>query len=252
MKKRFCTFIVCLLLTGCSLWPWSEEKKPAPPVVPTIGIVSAISERITLAEVGSLGWEKSTFNFPLGDWPVDAVLVSAASRKLAKRGYRVRPVHYDRQAFAADALGGPVSRGGLLDRKRPALAPIIQAHVQPADLDLYLVFVEASAPVGAVAPHGIGLLRLSGEPHAYALYHAFLIDGHTGETIKDVHAEPMGNGWYQLARIDGPYVEVDKSLWPKPIVSWRAAQRQAFQEKVEELLRDSLPGTLDQLDLDLR
>lgn len=250
--KRLSALIVCLLLTGCSLWPWSEDEEAPPPPVPTIGVISALSERINLAQVNELGWEKSSFQFPLDDWRIDETVTSQAEHLLRKRGYDVQPVRYDRQAFSAGALGGPVARGGLLDRKRPALAPIIRAAVQPKDLDLYLVLVEASVPLGALDPHGIGLLRLDSEPTAIALYHAFLIDGHSGETVEDIHAEPLGNGWYQLARVDGPYAELDKSVWPKPITAWRASQRQEFQAKIEELLHASLRRTLDQLDLDRR
>lgn len=252
MIKRLCTLIACLLLTGCSLWPWSEDAGGTPTATPTIGVVSALSERISLAQVNELGWEKSSYHFPLANWRIDETVTAEAERLLRKRGYDVRPIRYDRNAFAADMLGGPVARGGLLDRKRPALTPIIRSAVQPNDLDLYLVLVEASVPLGALDPHGIGLLRLDGEPTAVALYHAFLIDGHTGETVGDIHAEPLGNGWYQLARVDGPYAEMEKSVWPKPITDWTASQRQEFQAKIEELMRSSLRKTLDQLDLDRR
>ena len=252
MMKRLSTLIVCLLLTGCSLWPWSDDEDVVPRAVPTIGVISALSERISLAQVNELGWEKSSYQFPLDGWRIDETVASEAERLLRKRGYDVHPVRYDRKAFSAGALGGPVARGGLLDRKRPALAPIIRDAVQPQDLDLYLVLVEASVPLGALDPHGISLLRLDGEPTAVALYHAFLIDGHTGETVEDIHAEPWSNGWYQLARVDGPYEDVDKSVWPKPITAWTASQRQEFQAKIEKLLHASLRKTLDQLDLDRR
>ncbi|MDY0881896.1 hypothetical protein ACFPL7_20120 [Dongia soli] len=251
MMKRFCALVICLLLTGCSLWPWSADEETTT-AIPTIGVISALSERITLAQVNSVGWEKSSYQFPLEDWQIDATASSEAERLLRKRGYDVRPVRYDRKAFSANALGGPVARGGLLDRKRPALAPVIRSAVQPNDLDLYLVLVEASVPLGALDPHGVALLRLGGEPTAVALYHAFLIDGHTGETVEDIHAEPLGNGWYQLARVDGPYAEMHKSVWPKPITAWTASQRQDFQAKIEDLLHPSLRKTLDQLDLDRR
>ncbi len=252
--KRLIVLVACLFsLSACSLWPWGgddtssapAQEEPAGPK--TIGVISALSESITLADIDSLGWEKGSISFPIGDWRIDDQATEQATRLLRDAGYDVRPLHYAASKFRAPAIDGPVMRGGVFNRERPNLGPIIRRAVEPNNLDYYLVLVEAGATSGAYTLRGIGLLRQHAVPTAYILYHAFLIDGHSGEAVADFHADPLGNGWYELAKIDGPFTDLGKDAWPKPIASWSAVQRQMLQEAANKLLQESLPNTIRQV-----
>lgn len=244
---RLTALLACLFLSACSLWPWGNDQAPSPAPPKTIGVISALSESATLADIGNLGWEKGSMSFPIGDWHLDDQVTDQATLLLRRAGYDVRPLHYAVTDFQARAIGGPVMRGGLFDRKRPDLAPVIRHSVQPNDLDYYLVLVEAGAESGAYQLRGVGLLRQRSAPIGFVLYHAFLIDGHNGEVIADSHADPLGNGWYNLAKIDGPFTDLGKNAWPNPLADWSPEQRQMLRETVLQLLQESLPKTLQQV-----
>ncbi|MET1027914.1 MAG: hypothetical protein ABWY00_12145 [Dongiaceae bacterium] len=244
--KRFATILACLALSACSLWPWGgEEQQPAQPAGPrTIGVVSAIGDSITLADVGSNGWQKGSTTVSIESWHIDKTVTDEVTAALQQHNYDVRPVTYDPAKFSAAAIGGPVVRGGIFNRKQPDLGPIARSSVQPGNLDYYLVLVEAGADSGAYRLHGIGLLRQRGGLAAYALYHAFLIDGHSGKTVADVRAEPLGNSWYDTSKIDGPFTSLDMKAWPKPITSSTPEQQQMLHQAVETMLKQSLPRTV--------
>jgi len=247
--KRFATIFVCLLLSACSLWGGDEpERQAAQPSGPrTIGVISAISSNITLGDIAANGWEKRGYAFPIGAWHIDGLVTDQVTQLLRQHAYDVRPVTYDPAKFGAAAIGGPVMRGNIFDRQRPSLGPIIRSSVQPDNLDYYLLLVEAGAYSGAYRLHGIGLLRQGGSLTGYVLYHAFLIDGRSGEPVADIRAEPLGNSWYVTNKIDGPFTGLAMKVWPKPIVTWTPEQQQTLHEAVETMLQQSLPRTIDDI-----
>jgi hypothetical protein len=246
--KPLIALLACLLLPACSLWPWGGDDRPAPAAAPkSIGVISAISEQASLTELGNLGWEKASVSLPIDDWHLDDQVTARAAQALQRAGYDVRPLHYATRDFQATAIGGPVLRGGMFDRKRPDLTPIIRRAVQPNDLDYYLVLVEAAADSGAYRLRGVGLLRQRSAPTAFVLYHVFLIDGHSGEVIADTHADPLGNGGYELQKIDGPFTALSADAWPRPIADWTPAQRQKLRDAVDSLLDQSLPLAIGQV-----
>jgi hypothetical protein len=245
--KRFATILACLLLSACSLWPGGSDERAAPALPPgpkTIGVISAVSADITLADIGSKGWQKGGYDVPLGSWHIDSDVTDEVTRLLKQRGYDVRPVTYDPAKFSAAAIGGPAVRGDVFNRKRPDLGPIVRSNVQPGNLDYYLVLVEAGADSGAYRLHGIGVLRQRGGVTAYVLYNAFLIDGRSGEIIADVRAEPLSNSWYDTDKIDGPFTSLDMKTWPKSITDWTPEQQQMLHQAVGTMLRQSLPQTV--------
>jgi hypothetical protein len=248
--KRLCVLSVCLVLGGCSWWPWGDDTPaPAAPAPKTIGIVSVLSNTIHVIDAGNGGWSRRSEIYPLADWQIDALAEQAAKDWLTQQGFEVRPVVAARSAFGLQALGGPVTRAGWFDRHRPTFGTIIHSSVQPPDLDYYLILVEASASTSVPDMHGIGLVRFSGKPQAFIAYHAFLIDGKSGETLDEVHADAENEHWGDFSAIDGPNVDLPKSDWPRPISDWSAPQQQAFRQAIETELPVSLKATLPRLSL---
>jgi hypothetical protein len=252
VSKRLIILSICLLLGGCSWWPWGgdQEDLPSPPKI--IGVISAISDHITVIDAaGGGGWARRTVTYPLGDWQIDQLAADQAGAWLQKKGFEVHPAVANRAAFKADALGGPVSRGGWLGgSKKPDFAALIQRNVQPAGLPYYLILVEASGNDGLPDMHGIGLVRFSGRPQAFVLYHAFLVDGRTGATIDDIHADPKGTVWGSGAtQINGPNTDLPKAAWPKQVDTWSSDQQAAFRDAIETEVKASLKANLPRLDL---
>ena len=248
MLKRLVLLSICLLLAGCSWWPWGSSVPEVPPAPKTIGVVSVISGQIAVIDASG-GWTRRSVIYPLGDWRIDQVATDQASAWLQQKDFEVRPVTISAGAFGVRALGGPVNRGGLFGKQRPSFSAIIRSSVQPADLDYYLVLVEASGSTGIPDMHGIGLVHFSGKPQAFVLYHAFLIDGKTGETIDDVHAD--GNNAHSglFTDIDGPNTDLPKAAWPHQIDAWSAEQQTAFRDAIVAELTNNLKETLPRLSL---
>jgi len=251
VPRRFIVLSICLLLGGCSLWPWGGDNEEAPPPPRIIGVVSAISDHVTVIDATSAGWARRTAAYPIGNWQIDQLAADQASAWLRKKGFDVRPVAATPAAFKADALGGPVSRGGWLGgSKKPDFATVIQRNLQPAGLPYYLILIEASGNDSMPDLRGIGLVRFSGRPQAFVLYHAFLIDGKTGATIEDIHADPGGTLWGSgPAQINGPNTDLPKAAWPKQVDAWSSDQQAAFRDAIETELKASLKSNLARLDL---
>lgn len=252
MSKRLIVLSICLLLGGCSWWPWGGDQEEAPPPPKIIGVISAISDHVTVIDAsGGGGWARRTATYPLGDWQIDQMATNQAAVWLQKQGFDVRPVTVKQAAFKADALGGPVSRGGWLGgSKKPDFAAVVQRNVQPAGLPYYLILTEASGNDGLPDMHGIGLVRFSGRPQAFVLYHVFLVDGRTGATIDDFHADPKGPAWGSAqAQISGPNTDLPKAAWPKQVDAWSSDQQAAFRDAVETEVKASLKANLPRLDL---
>jgi hypothetical protein len=245
--KRLFILCTCLALTACSWWPFGDSEE-APPSPKIIGVISMLSDHITVIDANG-GWTRRSAVYPLDGWQVDQLAVQQASEWLQKHDYEPRVLIVNNAAFNAQALGGPVSRSGWLDRTRPDLAAIIRHAAQPADLPYYLVLVEASGSDSIPDMHGIGLVRFSGRPQAFVLYHCFLIDGKSGEIIDNVHADRDSTTWGASAPIAGPNADLPKAAWPKQVDAWSAEQQAAFRDAVESELKTSLRTNLRRLDL---
>ncbi|HEX9448209.1 MAG TPA: hypothetical protein VF920_09515, partial [Dongiaceae bacterium] len=216
MLKRYLVLSICLLLGACSWWPWGGDTPEATtPAAKTIGVVSALSNDIRIIDASNGGWSRRSQVYPLQDWKIDAVAQQTAADWLYQQGFDVRPVVAAPAAFGLHALGGPVARGGWFDRHRPTFGTILHSSVQPADLDYYLVLVEASGSTSVPDLHGIGLIRVSGKPKAFVVYHVFLIDGKSGETLDELHADAENEHWGEFSEVDGPHVDLPKSDWPR-------------------------------------
>jgi hypothetical protein len=251
VRKRYpiLCLILCLILGGCSWWPWgNNDQEATAPAVKTIGVVSVLSDRIAVIDAGNKGWSRQTAFYPLAGWQIDDLASKQATAWLREKGFDARPVSASAGAFSAQALGGPVSDGGWFDRQRPSFTEIIHRSVQPADLDYYLILVEASGSSSIRDLHGIGLVHFSGRPQAFVAYHLFLVDGKSGETIDDVHADAK-NDWGDNAALDSPNIDLPKAVWPRQIAAWSPEQQAAFRDAVETELKSSLKATLRRLDL---
>lgn len=248
--KRLLVLSACLVVSACSWWPWGSDTPDVTPEAKTIGVVSMLSDHIAVIDATNSGWARHTAIYPLSGWQVDTLATQQITTWLQHQdGFEVRPVTASAAAFSIQALGGPVNRGGWFGRQRPSLGPVIRSSVQPANLDYYLILVEASGSTSIPDLHGIGLVHFSGKPQAFVLYHAFLVDGKTGETVSEVHADAEDEHWGAFSAIDGPNSDMPKTAWPKDVNTWSADQQTAFRQTVEAELSNSLKVTLPRLDL---
>jgi len=247
--RRYLIVSACLLLVACSWWPWGSDEPAAPPAPKTIGVISVLSSRIAVIDTANSGWSRRTAFYPLADWPIDDLATTQATAWLQQKGFDVRPVTIQPGAFSAQALGGPVTRGDWFDRQRPSFTDIIHRSAQPGDLDYYLILVEGSGSTSVPDLHGIGFVHFSSRPQAFIAYHVFLIDGKSGETLDDVHAD-ADNQWGSAdPAVDAPYTDLPKAIWPRQITAWSPEQQAAFRDGIDAELTSSLKATLRRLDL---
>lgn len=248
MSKRLIALSLCLVLGGCSWWPWGNDAAEAPPPPKVVGVISLLSDHVTVIDASG-GWARRSAVYPLAGWQIDQVAEQQASSWLQKHGFEPRSLAVNNAAFKSQALGGPVARRGWADGASPNLGEIIRHNVQPADLPYYLLLVEASGSDSIPDMHGIGLVHFSGKPQAFVLYHLFLIDGKSGAIIDNVHADPAGTTWGAGNPIAGPNTDLPKAAWPKQVDAWSPDQQSAFRDAVEAELKDSLRANLRRLDL---
>jgi hypothetical protein len=174
-------------------------------------------------------------------WGLDELVVQQATTLLNGR-FRVQPVSYPRDAFAAirESAVAPVN----LARGDPFKAAV-RTDVSPRGLDAYVVISRAKSKLGSGRNvQGIGFAEYRTLLASYGLIHALyevrVIDGKTFDVIEKRVASPLGN--IETMRLQGPSQLVDGSFdGSAGIETLRAA--------IVDLITRSLPLTLGDMHL---
>jgi hypothetical protein len=210
--------------------------------VRSVGIISAFGDRFQLKKVGLTVFGNDESVFPVAAWGIDD-LMAGKVRTLLGRRFDVRPVTYRRTVFATP------HRGGIPAMTREA--------VTPAAVDAYVVIAYGNSPVGATnqAVSGLGMLETSGgilssnRFFLYALYSVSIIDAREfsskAVTVALMRGEALVDPMRATA-LRGPHRQVDESWWP---TARDANSNQRLKGAVVELIDQSLPNTLQQLQL---
>ena len=210
--------------------------------VRTLGVISAFGDRFQLKKVGMTVLGNDESEFPVAAWGIDD-LVAGKVRTLLGRRFDVRPVTYRRSVFTE------LRRGGVAAMTREA--------VTPAAVDAYVVVSSGGSRLGATnqAVTGLGMLEASGGVFSsnrflvYALYSVSIIDAREFTSKAVTVALMPGESLVDPMRstvLRGPHKQVDESWWP---TARDAASNQRLKGAVVELIDQSLPNTLQQLQL---
>jgi hypothetical protein len=223
-----------------------DADAPALPTSKTVGVVSAIGDEFTLTVSGLTGPDQNEQRFSIESWGIDDLIVSRTSALLGK-GLQVKPLNYQRGAFAKLETTSPLAPMNVL-RDDP-LKKAVQTAVSPQGLDAYVVVTKAKAAHGSRgrSVSGIGLINhnlvFGSSTLVHALYTITLIAGNDFHVIAKRSAPPPANT--EVLRIAGPCRVVDDTFLPTVD---NAAQNEKLKGAVLELIEHSLPGLL----LDLR
>jgi hypothetical protein len=209
--------------------------------IKTVGVISALGDEMSVTRAGLVPLNTPGQSVSIRSWGLDELVVQQATTLLNGR-FRVQPVSYPRDAFAAirESAVGPVN----LVRGDPFKA-VIRSDVSPKGLDAYVVISRAKSKLGSGRNvQGIGFAEYRTLLASYGLIHTLyevrVIDGKTFDVIEKRVASPLGN--IETMRLQGPSQLVDGSFdGPAGIEALRAA--------IVDLITRSLPLTLGDMHL---
>jgi hypothetical protein len=262
-KKRWARSVVGLSFTNAK---WAATPAQALPLLPgilllaagcagtivgvptdlqtvkSVGVISAFADRFQLRKVGVTVFGNDESEFPVDSWGIDDVMAGKVRTLLGQR-FDVRPVTYRRAAFAKPNRGG--------------IGAMVREGVTPAAVDAYVVVTHGGSRLGATnqSVSGLGMLEASGgllysnRHFVYALYAVSIIDAREFSSKAFTVSLMPGEALVDPLRstvIRGPHRQVDQSWWP---TSPTAASNQRLKGAVLELIDQSLPNTLQQLQL---
>jgi hypothetical protein len=212
--------------------------------VRTIGIVSGIGDKLYLRKVGLTVFGNESQEMVIDAWGIDEMMTAKIRAALTPR-FDVRPVTYRRAVFASFP-----DRSGLLAQYfRPE---IVRTEVSPQGLDAYIAVLKGERQFSQTNQilEGIGMVEGGGglfDKYLYlhAYYEIAFLDGHDLRTrSRTISIIP---GQHQFGDIMGsPYRKIDTSWWP---TSLDGASNQRLKGAVVELIDQSLPGTLQKMQL---
>ena len=204
------------------------------------GVISAIGDKFYVHKVGLTVFGNDAKEFPAESWGIDEAVVGK-TRALLSRRFDLRPVTYQRAAFAA-----------ATSNSWNAIGDLVRNQVSPQGLDAYVVITKGGSMYGRTnqALHGIGLVQGGGVVGRdyywiHALYEINVIDGHEfrslGRSFGSLAEEPPLTNM-----IRGPNREVEASWWP---ASLEAGSNPKLKGGVIDLIDQSLPNTLQRMQL---
>ena len=81
---------------ACASFQTGETRLQA---VKTVGIISAIGDRISVVKTGLTGVANRDQSYPIGSWKIDDLVTQQTAAALSGH-FQVQPVTYDRAVFA--------------------------------------------------------------------------------------------------------------------------------------------------------
>jgi len=169
-KNRLTRWLVvtaAVLLWACAgIGPVTAEKLQG---IRRIGIISAIGDKFDVRKVGLTVFGNELTAVPIAAWGIDDV-VTAKARALLSPRFDVRPVKYQRAAFAG------VSNGGS------PLSNAVRSSASSDGVDAYVVFMGNVSQFGTTNQYigGLGIVTSGLIPQSvvHALYSVTVIDAH--------------------------------------------------------------------------
>src|SRR5258707_10311852 len=206
----FATAVLAVNLGACAGFETRETKLQA---VKTVGIISAVGDEMSFVQAGLTGLNNPAQSLPIRSWGLDDLIVQQATIALSGR-FEVRPVNYQRSAFAAikDSPVAPVN----LVRGDP-FKQLVRTEVSPQGLDAYIVITKAKSNFnGSRKVEGIGFITygtvLASYNQIYALYEIRVFDGKNFDVIEKRSAPALDDA--VDVKLPGPTRQVDDSYSP--------------------------------------
>jgi hypothetical protein len=243
---RCVSFAAVIILALCgSAGAIFETRDAKLQAVRTVGIISAVGDQFTFATGGLSGLDKGGQSFPIPSWGLDDLIIRQTTAALSGR-FQVRPVTYDRAAFAA-IRKSPIKPVDLV--RGDPIKKLVESEVSSQGLDAYIVITKAKANFGQGIRkiEGVGLITyatvMESYSFVYALYEIRVIDGKTFDVIEKMAAGPLDNA--TEVRLGGPSRPADESL----LRGSGSGPDESLHGAIVDLIARSLPITLDDMHL---
>ncbi len=240
MVILFCIAIAILLVLSSGANALFETRDAKLKSVKTVGIVSAIGDRFTLARAGLTGLDNSSRNVPIASWGLDDLIVQQVAAALSIR-FQVQPVTYPRATFATTEESAITAVN--LVRSDP-FKKLVQTEVSPQGLDAYIVITKAKAYFGGGnrKVEGVGLITYRTVLESFGLLHALyeirVVDGKTFDIIEKLAAGPPDDT--SSVRLPGPSLVIDAGFDERD---------ENLRRAIVDLVIRSLPNTLSDMHL---
>ena len=240
MVILFCIAIAILLVLSSGANALFETRDAKLKSVKTVGIVSAIGDRFTLARAGLTGLDNSSRNVPIASWGLDDLIVQQVAAALSIR-FQVQPVTYPRATFATTEESAITAVN--LVRSDP-FKKLVQTEVSPQGLDAYIVITKAKAYFGGGnrKVEGVGLITYRTVLESFGLLHALyeirVVDGKTFDIIEKLAAGPPDDT--SSVRLPGPSLAIDAGFDERD---------ENLRRAIVDLVIRSLPNTLSDMHL---
>lgn len=204
-----------------------------------IGVISAIGDLFAVQKVGVTAFGNDVKEFSIEPWKIDAFVIAKIRAALAGR-FEVRPVSYRNADFQ-------VTEGNVFNSTNSKIATAVR-QASPQGLDAYVVVTKGLAvyPQTNQMMKGLGIIERSGlgasTTKVFALFRITVIDG------RDLTGLGTATGLRpsDMESVRNTSREVDQTWWPAVLDAGANAK---LKSAIAELLAQSLPGTLQKLDL---
>jgi hypothetical protein len=241
---------LALALSGSALAGADELAR-----IHTIGVIARLADQTEIKKVGLFAFNNKTTRVDTANWKLDDEAAADVVAGLSPQ-FQAKPIAVPDLEFArAVARLYPDS----IVRFGPAIP-----NPPPADVDAYLVVWPAARPLpyGLKVPvMGLGAGRILGglpnsEPFAYAAYAVYLIDAKTGKMLAasqglspEMKFKAGLSRFYTETPWPFPRLKEDLADWSDSSETMSDDQKQALHRHLSELLKASIPYTLQQMGL---
>ena len=207
-----------------------------------VGIISAIGDQFEIRKIGVMVFGNELASVPI-QWGIDD-LVTAKARALLSRRFEVRPVSYQRSAFAS------------LSDSEHALSDALRASASAQGVDAYVVITRSLNKFGTTNQYVAGLGIVSGGPlnsdiFAHATYTVTVMDAREFARISYAAASLPGTSFLSSWGLGGCYLhgpcrKLEASAFP---TSHDPAQVAKLKSIIVDLIEQSLPEALRKVQL---
>lgn len=248
MKRAAIWLLLLVALAACATPGVPSEKASK---IKSVAVVSRLGDELRLQYVGQTVFSNSTQVVPV-DWAIDDHMVRALARSLSGK-YEIRLFPYD-----SAAVFGARDFGDRAFGQAPAYVERLRAAAKPGFVDAYVV-VSAAPSEDELGPsnqvlEGYAVYSrrrlLYGAPQAAAVYVSYqieVIDGRNFERIGAVDGRIGGLNHKRNGELPSRAVNL---IWHgEPYATIAEPQRQQVRSAILELIGESVPYTLDRLQL---
>ncbi|HVI51582.1 MAG TPA: hypothetical protein VM661_10260 [Candidatus Sulfotelmatobacter sp.] len=243
MRNVLAGVIAAALLSGCAAKP--EMAPPSISSAKTVTVIPGVGSKILVATTGITVFENNEEFAEIPEWNLDALVAQIGNEALSKKFTIITPSH-----------SSPVvdydTRLDKFTRDELAIQKEIRQKVsftQSPDLIVAIALSNSAQAYQGQRPvdYGVGVSKWylpigKRAPHAHTFLEVILLDGHT---LKELSERPL-----IIPPSEKPPMQDLKDFeWTDHWADMTPAQREQIHQALVQLLRTSIPYTLNKMNL---